>query len=249
MTALSLAPYQSTGQYALAGTAVLAVLLLSGAYLVLHAGGYRGPHGVWNPQFRVGRTVGQTRAARCGKGSDARQWCALVTGPGKPQVAGRVGPAPAFGWLSVGGQRWVNGQIGEQGLDLVARNLRCPRGVRMDPMRAADAHRVTISGSTLNIRATSPGVSSRCGFSKITVFQFGGRIARRRRSQLSCGDHPRWVSTHRQALPTSRASLRGVPTHGAHSRPRDASGIPILRHATAAMDSSRNNRVPAGWCE
>ena len=38
VTALSLAPYQSTGQYTLAGTAVLAVLLLSGAYLVLHAG-------------------------------------------------------------------------------------------------------------------------------------------------------------------------------------------------------------------
>ncbi len=38
VTALSLSPYQSTGQYTLAGTAVLAVLLLSGAYLVLHAG-------------------------------------------------------------------------------------------------------------------------------------------------------------------------------------------------------------------
>ena len=38
VTALSLAPYQSTEQYTLAGTAVLAVLLLSGAYLVLHAG-------------------------------------------------------------------------------------------------------------------------------------------------------------------------------------------------------------------
>ena len=38
VTALSLAPYQSTGQYTLAGTAVLAVLLLTGAYLVLHAG-------------------------------------------------------------------------------------------------------------------------------------------------------------------------------------------------------------------
>ena len=38
VTALSLAPYQSTGQYTLAGTAVLALLLLTGAYLVLHAG-------------------------------------------------------------------------------------------------------------------------------------------------------------------------------------------------------------------
>ena len=38
VTALSLAPYRSTGQYAVGGSAVLAVLLLAGAYLALHAG-------------------------------------------------------------------------------------------------------------------------------------------------------------------------------------------------------------------
>jgi hypothetical protein len=38
-----------------------------------------------------------------------------------------------------------------------SRNLRCPPGVRMDPMRPAEAHRVTVFGSTLNIKATSPG--------------------------------------------------------------------------------------------
>jgi signal transduction histidine kinase len=38
VTALSLAPYRSTGQYTLAGTVVLSVLLLAGAFLVLRAG-------------------------------------------------------------------------------------------------------------------------------------------------------------------------------------------------------------------
>ena len=38
VTALSLAPYRATGQYALSGTAVLAVLLLAGAFLALYAG-------------------------------------------------------------------------------------------------------------------------------------------------------------------------------------------------------------------
>jgi hypothetical protein len=46
-----------------------------------------------------------------------------------------------------------------------SRNLRCPPGVRMDPMRPAEAQRVTVFGSTLNISATSPGVSNRSGFS------------------------------------------------------------------------------------
>lgn len=31
----------------------------------------------------------------------------------------------------------------------------------MEPIRPADAHRVTVFGSTLNINATSPGVNSR----------------------------------------------------------------------------------------
>jgi hypothetical protein len=39
----------------------------------------------------------------------------------------------------------------------------------MDPMRPAEAHRVTVFGSTLNIKATSPGVSSRSGFSTIKI--------------------------------------------------------------------------------
>jgi len=39
--------------------------------------------------------------------------------------------------------------------------------MRMDPMRRADADRVTVFGSTLNIKATSPGVSSRSWFSTI----------------------------------------------------------------------------------
>ena len=38
VTALSLAPYQATGQYALGGTAVLALLLLAGAFLALYLG-------------------------------------------------------------------------------------------------------------------------------------------------------------------------------------------------------------------
>jgi hypothetical protein len=50
-----------------------------------------------------------------------------------------------------------------------SRNLRCPPGVRIDRIRPADAHRVTVLGSTLNIRATSPGVSSRSVFSIVTV--------------------------------------------------------------------------------
>ena len=41
-------------------------------------------------------------------------------------------------------------------------------GVRMEPIRPVDAHRVTVLGSTLNIGATSPGVSSRSGFSIVT---------------------------------------------------------------------------------
>jgi hypothetical protein len=35
----------------------------------------------------------------------------------------------------------------------------------MDPMRPAEAQRVTVFGSTLNISATSPGVSNRSGIS------------------------------------------------------------------------------------
>ena len=42
-----------------------------------------------------------------------------------------------------------------------SRNRRCPPGVRIEPIRPADAHRVTVLGSTRNRLATSPGVSSR----------------------------------------------------------------------------------------
>ena len=42
-----------------------------------------------------------------------------------------------------------------------SRNLRCPPGVRMDPRRPVIAHRVTVFGSTRNIRATSAEVSNR----------------------------------------------------------------------------------------
>jgi hypothetical protein len=35
-------------------------------------------------------------------------------------------------------------------------------------MRPADAHRVTVFGSTLNMAATSPGVSNRSGISMVT---------------------------------------------------------------------------------
>ena len=41
-----------------------------------------------------------------------------------------------------------------------SRNLRCPPTVRMHPRRPSIAHRVTVLGSTRNIAATSPGVSS-----------------------------------------------------------------------------------------
>jgi hypothetical protein len=44
----------------------------------------------------------------------------------------------------------------------------------MDPIRPAEAHRVTVFGSTLNINATSPGVSSRCSwFSTIMISSSG----------------------------------------------------------------------------
>ena len=46
-----------------------------------------------------------------------------------------------------------------------SRNRRCPPGVRIDPIRPAEAQRVTVFGSTLNISATSPGVSNRSGIS------------------------------------------------------------------------------------
>jgi len=86
-----------------------------------------------------------------------------------------------------------------------SRNLRCPPGVRMDPMRPADAHRVTVLGSTLNIRATSPGVSSRSGFSTITGDLRVGKISRRRCLRLAArplqgvlprrqNERGRWVS-------------------------------------------------------
>jgi len=45
----------------------------------------------------------------------------------------------------------------------------------MDPMRPAEAHRVTVFGSTLNSRATSPGVSNRSGFCTITGDSSSGR--------------------------------------------------------------------------
>ena len=46
-----------------------------------------------------------------------------------------------------------------------SRNRRWPPGVRIDPIRPAEAQRVTVFGSTLNISATSPGVSNRSGVS------------------------------------------------------------------------------------
>ena len=49
-----------------------------------------------------------------------------------------------------------------------SRNLRCPPGVLIDPMRPADAHRVTVFGSTRNISATSPGVSNLSEISMVT---------------------------------------------------------------------------------
>jgi hypothetical protein len=40
----------------------------------------------------------------------------------------------------------------------------------MEPMRPAEAQRVTVFGSTLNITATSPGVSNRSGISMVTGY-------------------------------------------------------------------------------
>ena len=51
-----------------------------------------------------------------------------------------------------------------------SRNLRCPPGVRIDPMRPDAAHLVTVFGSTRNIRATSPGVSNRSWMSIVTGY-------------------------------------------------------------------------------
>jgi hypothetical protein len=45
-----------------------------------------------------------------------------------------------------------------------SRNRRCPPGVRIEPIRPAEAHRVTVFGSTRNSAATSPGVSKRSVF-------------------------------------------------------------------------------------
>ena len=59
-----------------------------------------------------------------------------------------------------------------------SRNRRCPPGVLIDPMRPADAHRVTVFGSTLNISATSPGVSNRSEISMVTChLLIGPRLA------------------------------------------------------------------------
>ncbi len=80
-----------------------------------------------------------------------------------------------------------------------SRNLRCPPGVRMDPIRPADAHRVTVFGSTLNIRATSPGVSNRSGFSMVTGASWSGR---------------------RAASPVGRCQLCGIDVRSACVNPR-----------------------------
>ena len=51
-------------------------------------------------------------------------------------------------------------------------------------MRPAEAHRVTVFGSTLNIKATSPGVSSRSWFSTIMISSSGRNSSCQRSRQV-----------------------------------------------------------------
>ncbi len=60
-----------------------------------------------------------------------------------------------------GGHRRLAGELGEHAVHLRLAEPPVPPGVRMEPMRPADAQRVTVFGSTRNRAATSPGVSSR----------------------------------------------------------------------------------------
>ena len=55
-----------------------------------------------------------------------------------------------------------------------SRNLRCPPGVRIDPMSPAAAHLVTVLGSTPKMWATSAGVSNRSVRSMMMCILFQG---------------------------------------------------------------------------
>ncbi|OLS98931.1 hypothetical protein BJF90_40140 [Pseudonocardia sp. CNS-004] len=52
-------------------------------------------------------------------------------------------------------------EVGQHAAHLRLADLRWPPGVRIEPIRPADAQRVTVLGSTRKSAATSPGVSRR----------------------------------------------------------------------------------------
>ena len=84
--------------------------------------------------------------------------------------AGAVGDVAMPGGPGQPGEREVSVGAGSASSSVTSdsRNLRCPPGVRMDPIRPWSAHRYTVFGSTRNNRATSPDERSRSGMSMVT---------------------------------------------------------------------------------
>jgi len=113
-----------------------------------------------------------------------------------------------------------------------SRNLRCPPGVRMDPIRPADAHRVTVFGSTLNSRATSPGVSNRSAFCTITRDS-----SSRKRSSPAAPPRCHDAATHRGPAPRSnngpaqRTAEQGRLPHPDQTAPPTGAAGHLMRFA------------------
>ena len=86
----------------------------------------------------------------------------------------------------------------------------------MEPIRPADAHRVTVFGSTLNITATSPGVSNRSGVSMVTGYSCFAWVAAVS-GPISIVPHPPAMSA--LAAHVNRAFTRavGVPNTGVNA--------------------------------
>jgi hypothetical protein len=122
--------------------------LLSRGMLLEHAG----PPGSLPPEFAPTRQ----------RGSPALGHRSRASSHGERGLGGRAV------WFRPWSASRGDSQVGEQIMDLrLAEPAVAPR-VRTDPMRPAEAHRVTVLRSTLNIRATPSGVGSRSGFCTIT---------------------------------------------------------------------------------
>ena len=105
-----------------------------------------------------------------------------------------------------------------------------PAGVRIDPIRPADAHRVTVFGSTLKIRATSPGVSNRSGVCMATTcLQSGPNNSTSGHPQVICAV-PRLIGVR---------CRRNRPDRMTHTDHRECDtdeakpGLPVRRPAQA----------------